>query len=204
MGMSYRYITIEREYGSGGTKIARRLAEECGIHCYGEEILEAVSKRLDIPAEQIQKYEETVTGSFLYTVFMMSRAQEGNADMLTKDGHVFVAEQKEIKDLAALGPAVFIGHCASEALKDKDVVKVFVRSSDRESKAKRIAEDYGISEKNIESTRSRFDNKRAKYYYANTAKKWNDLSNYDIVLDSAKLGIEGCVSVLKGIFSEEQ
>lgn len=202
--MSYKYITIEREYGSGGTKIARRLAKECGIFCYGEEILEAVSKKLDIPVEQIQKYEETVSNSFLYTVFMMSRVQEGNADMLTKDGHVFVAEQQEIKNLAASGSAVFIGHCASEALKDKDVIKVFIRSSDKEIKAKRIAEDYGISKKNIESTCDRFDNKRAKYYYSNTAKKWDDLSNYDIVLDSAKLGIEGCVSVLKGIFSEEQ
>lgn len=29
--MSYKYIAIEREYGSGGTKIARQLSEECGI-----------------------------------------------------------------------------------------------------------------------------------------------------------------------------
>ena len=42
--MKCNYITIEREYGSGGTKIARRLAEECGIPCYGQEILEAVSR----------------------------------------------------------------------------------------------------------------------------------------------------------------
>lgn len=35
--MKCRYITIEREYGSGGTKIARRLAEECGVPCYGQE-----------------------------------------------------------------------------------------------------------------------------------------------------------------------
>ena len=40
--MKAKYITIEREYGSGGTQIARRLAEETGIPCYGREILEAV------------------------------------------------------------------------------------------------------------------------------------------------------------------
>ncbi len=49
--MRFKYITIEREYGSGGTKIARRLAEECGLACYGQEILEAVSKTLNIPVE---------------------------------------------------------------------------------------------------------------------------------------------------------
>lgn len=63
-------------------------------------------------------------------------------------------------------------------------------------KIKRIAEDYGISEYRIESTRKRFDAKRARYFYANTAKKWDDFDNYDIVLDSAKLGVDGCVAVL--------
>lgn len=197
--MSFKYIAIEREYGSGGTKIARRLAEQCGVSCYGQEILEAVSKSLELPVEQIERYEETVTNSFLYTTFMIGRAQEGNADMLSKDGHIFVAEQQEIKHLAALGPAVFIGHCASEALKDRKVLKVFIRCSDEEEKRKRIAEDYGVQSARIDSVRKRFDSKRARYYFANTAKKWDDLRNYDIVLDSAKLGIDGCVSLLKGI-----
>lgn len=35
--MRCKYITIEREYGSGGTKIARLLAEQMGIPCYGRE-----------------------------------------------------------------------------------------------------------------------------------------------------------------------
>lgn len=45
MKMKFRYITIEREYGSGGTKIARRLSEISGVPCYGHEILEAVAKK---------------------------------------------------------------------------------------------------------------------------------------------------------------
>ena len=39
-----KYITIEREYGSGGTEIARLLAGQIGIPCYGQEILEEVSR----------------------------------------------------------------------------------------------------------------------------------------------------------------
>ena len=83
--MKCNYITIEREYGSGGTKIARRLAEVCGIGCYGTEILEAVSQKNHIPVESIQHYEETVSGSFLYTLFVMSQTQSGDPDMLTKE-----------------------------------------------------------------------------------------------------------------------
>ena len=36
---------------------------------------------------------------------------------------------------------------------------------------------------------------RANYFYADTTKKWDDLSNYDLVLDSGVLGIGGCVKV---------
>ena len=42
--------------------------------------------------------------------------------------------------------------------------------------------------------------KRAGYYRANTGNDWNDMKQYDLVLDSSRLGIEGCVKVLKGLF----
>ena len=60
-------------------------------------------------------------------------------------------------------------------------------------------EDYGIPENEMEGTRKRFDKKRANYYYANTLQKWDDLKIYDMVLDSGRLGIEGCVAALRGI-----
>ena len=47
--------------------------------------------------------------------------------------------------------------------------------------------------------RKKYDKKRANYYRANTMKRWDDYRNYDIVLNSGELGIEGCVKVLKGL-----
>ena len=128
--MKFNYVTIEREYGSGGTFVAHKLAEECGITCYGREILEEVSKEYNISPESIEQYEETVTNSFLYSILLISRAQAGDPDMLANEGHIYVAEQLMIKKMAARGRAVFLGHCASEALKDKKgVLKVFIRST---------------------------------------------------------------------------
>ena len=197
--MKYKYITIEREYGSGGTQIARRLADECGLPCYGQEILEAVAKKHNISIDSIQKYEENVTNSFLYTTYVLSRIQSGNTDLLAREGHLFIAEQNEIKELAANGPAIFLGHCASEALKEYKVLKVFIRCSDGEVKLNRILTDYGIAKDDAEKVRKQYDNKRAKYFYANTTQKWDDLRNYDIILDSASIGTDGCVAALKGL-----
>jgi cytidylate kinase len=118
--------------------------------------------------------------------------------MLTKEGKIFVEEQSEIKKLANQGSAIFLGHCACEALKEKEgVIKVFIRCSDNNQKQERIIRDYGIRKEEVERVRERFDKKRANYYHANTNGKWKDFNNYDIVLDSAKIGIEGCVGMLE-------
>ena len=100
--MKFRYITIEREYGSGGTKIARRLSEISGVPCYGHEILEAVAKKQGIPVERINQYEEKATGSLIYTMFVMSRVQAGDPNMLTAEGKVFLDEQLERFSLATV------------------------------------------------------------------------------------------------------
>jgi hypothetical protein len=198
--MKVRYLAIEREYGSGGTEIARQVAANTGVPCYGKEIIEHTSQTLQMPVDEIEKYEENVTGSILYTFYMMAQANSGSSDMLTKENRIFVAEQEEIRKLAKQGNAVFLGHCASEALKEEDgVIKVFIRCSDNDAKQERIIRDYGISKEQVDAVRERYDKKRANYYHANTNGKWKDYSSYDIVLDSAKIGIEGCAGILSGM-----
>lgn len=195
-----RYITIEREYGSGGTKIARQLSEETGIACYGREILEAVAKRQGLSVDEVTHYEETASGSFLYTIYAMAQMSTGNADMLSKEGHVYLAEQEEIQKMAHNGKAIFLGHCASEALRNESgVLKVYIRCSDETEKKKRIMEEYHIPERDVERVQKRFDKKRANYYYVNTMRRWEDMNQYDLVIDSATIGIDGCVRILKSL-----
>lgn len=201
--MKFKYIAIEREYGSGATEIAHRLSQETGVPCYGREILEEVSRKYGLSIDEIEKYEESVQNSFIYSIYVMGKVQSGDGDYLARDGHIYVAEQAAIQEAAAHGLGIFVGHCAAEALKEcRGVVKVFIRCSDEESKKQRIQEEYGVPTAQTDATRRRYDKKRANYYYANTHKKWDDMNNYDVVLDSAALGVEGCVDMLKGLLTE--
>lgn len=196
-----KYITIEREYGSGGTEIARELASRCQVHCYGQEILEEAAKNMNTKPELIRESEETATNSLLYSIFMMSQVQNrASGTMLTKEGEIFVEEQKIIREFAKKGSTIFIGHCASEALKDFDnVVQVYIHA-DEQSKHDRIKTEYGIEERNIKAVARKNDKRRSNYFFANTQRKWDDLRQYDIVLDSSKLGLDGCVNMLAGLF----
>ena len=195
------YITIEREYGSGGRAVAQQLSAETGLPCYGREVLEAASQYLHMPVAQLEQYEENPTGSILYSIAMLGKVQSADPDLLMKDGSLLVAEHRAIREFADRGPAIFLGHCASEALKDRDkVVTVFIKSTP-EARKKRIVREYGIPENQVSAAIRRFDRKRAGYYQTNTTKKWRDFQNYDLVLDSAALGTEGCVAALKGLLS---
>ena len=194
--MKYDYVVIEREYGSGGTGIGKALSEKTNIPCYGGEILEGVSKKLQIPVSDIQIFEESTTNSFLYSIYAIGKMGDGSGNYLSKENQIFLEQQNLIKEYAMQGPAIFVGRCAASALDDKNVLTVYIHA-DSEIRKKRAVQEYGIPENLADSTMAKFDKKRRNYYHVNTGKKWRDWSNYDIVLDSGKLGLEACVRIIQ-------
>lgn len=202
--MRVRYITIEREYGSGGTEIAEKTAAACGIRCYGPQILETVALRQNVSVEELRKYEESVSNSFLYSLFVMSQSQTGDPDLLSSEAKLYVAESRVIRELAGKGPAIFVGHSACQALQDQSgLLRVFIHGKDS-LKKQRITESYGIPAEQADSVCQKFNRRRANYYHFCTRQKWNDPANYDVVLDSTTLGIEGCVRALTAIYQSDR
>ena len=180
--MKCSYIAIEREYGSGGTEIARRLSEESGVPYYGREILEKFQRITVFRFHKLRNMKKSHK-QFLYTIYCLARAQSGSDDLTSNEGKIFLAEQSAIKNFAERGRAIFLGHCAAEALKDKPhTVKVFIRG-DEDDKKQRIVSDYGIDEDRIEETMHHIDKRRAGYYYANTACRFDDINSYDLILE---------------------
>jgi cytidylate kinase len=200
--MEHRYLTIEREYGAGGTAIAEKISELTGVPCFGREILDLASEKAGVSVEDIERYEESAHRSLFYSLYVMQKAYNGDVNVLDKEGRVFVAEQLVIEQLAdANRRAVFLGHCASQALMGrKDVTRVFIRCSDAEKKAKRIQEEYGIPPEQVAAMRKFYDKKRANYYNINTGHTWQDPSEYDILIDDAHISIDECARMLSRLF----
>ena len=166
------------------------------IPCYGFEILEQVSVNLHIEIDQIEQYEEKATNSFLYSLYLMSKMNENSEGQISREGQIYLEEQRVIQEFASQGPAIFIGRCAANALADKnDVLRVFIRA-DKELRKKRAIESYRIHPNDAEAVIRRFDRKRSNFYATNTGNNWNDISNYHLVLDSGKLGIDRCARII--------
>ena len=149
--------------------------------------------------DQIENREEKVTNSFLYSMYMLATMRSGSGDMLTAEKKIFLSAQKAVQDFAAKGSCIFVGHCASEALKDrKDVLRVFIRS-DYEHKKQRAISEYGIPEADVDRTMRHYDKRRSSFFYDNTSKRWDSMESYDLILDSGSMGIDSCVKILESL-----
>ena len=69
-----------------------------------------------------------------------------------------------------------------------------------EERAKRIVELYGESDTAPEKRLHDKDKRRALYYQFYTDRKWGDIENYDIILNSSALGPERCVDIIASLY----
>lgn len=102
-----------------------------------------------------------------------------------------------IKELAEKESCVFIGRCADFVLKDRpDVMSVFIHAPQDYCLARGM-ERNSMTEKEMERFIAKTDKYRGDFYHYYTGRTWNDARNYDLCLDSSKLGFDKCVEAIK-------
>lgn len=200
--MKYAWLAIEREYGSGGNEVGEKVSELLGIPCYGREILDMAAQRTNRRPEDIEHLEEKVTGSFMYSLFLMTQVNTGREERLTEADKLTLAEDDIVRELYRKEPCVFVGRGAAGVLyNEPKVLKVFIHA-DKDTRAKRAVEKYGDDRNTVIKKLEKMDKRRENFYHINSEKKWKDEDNYHMVLDSGKLGIETCAKIIAEIMKQ--
>ena len=110
---------------------------------------------------------------------------------------VFLAQFDAIKKIADEGPCILVGRCADYALESYDnVMSIFIHAN-LDTRIRRIARIYELSDAKAKDLILKTDKKRASYYNYYTNKKWGDASSYDFCLNSSELGVEGTKEAIK-------
>ena len=192
--MSKHIITISRQYGSGGRFIGKLLADKLGIPLYDNELITMAAKKSGYSEAIFENVEKTATHSLLYSLSMFGST--AGVYGLPLSDKVFIIQSEIIKKVASEGPCVIVGRCADYVLKDeKNIVDVFIHS-DIGNRVKRAVTYYGLSEEKAKDAINKTDKRRASYYNYYTGHRWGDANNYEISLNSDKVGIEDCVDIL--------
>ena len=116
----------------------------------------------------------------------------------------FLAEAEAIKKFAKEGDCVILGRCADYVLEnepDIELINIFVYGS-KEWRIKRVANELGINESKAKEQVNKTDKQRRNFYEYYSGKDWGATENYDLCLNTAKLGIEKAAKIITSYFIE--
>ena len=189
-------ITIGREYGSGGREVGETIARKLGIKCYDKEILAASAKNSGFAAKVFEEYDETAKNSLLYSLAVNTGFSYpfGEKPVAVQ---LYLEQFHTIKELAKKEPCVFIGRCSDYVLRNyENVVNVFAHAP-IEQRIERICRRSQVDREKAGAMIAKVDKTRAGYYHYYTDQKWGRANNYNLCLDTGKLGIRGAVEMIE-------
>lgn len=187
-----KIITISREFGAGGAKIGKAVAERLGYYYMDKDmIIKSAMESSSITADEFSKWDEKVPHNF---GFGQSLFDFYNKPLNEK---LFEAQKEAIKKVAEKGNCVIVGRNANVVLKEFDAaLHVFITSSTYWKLQNLRGLMPEVSEEKILNQMKSIDKARAKYcsYYTDT--EFGKAEFYDLCLKSSDLGIEKCVDII--------
>ena len=193
-------ITISRQFGMGGHEIGAELARRLGVKLLDKQILNAVAGRIHAVEDAVDKIEtrnplwrDDFTN--FYRTYMSNAEYNGQEhDQTSRE--LFRAQCEAIRQIAEEESCVIVGRCGFDIFANHpNCLKIFVHAS-LDSRKRRIAERYDISEYDAAAMIVDNDYSRELYTKTFTGRDWTDATNYDIALDVRKFGVNGAVDFL--------
>jgi cytidylate kinase len=194
-------ITVARGFGSGGKEIASKLADDLGIACYENRILTLASQLSGLDEELFNEVNEKIRGkkfSGLLKGLPRTIKPKPVDDEFVSDVRLFEFQKQIIENLAKTESCVIVGKCADWVLKEfPNVISIYIEAP-RPFCAQRVMKKMGVNEETAHLSITKTDLYRAAYYEHYTGGNyWTNPVNYDLTLNSERVGIDNCVTVLK-------
>ncbi|MBR5232697.1 MAG: cytidylate kinase-like family protein [Clostridia bacterium] len=197
--MNQFVITIARTCGSGGSYVAEALEKKLGIKLYGQDILQLASEDSGISIDLFARTDEELKSNplFRFTKYIYDgKLIPPSSSDFTSQENLFNYQAKVLKNLAEKESYVVIGRCADFVLKDtKNIVRVFI-TADRKDRINTESERLTISKKEAENRIDKVDKKRTNHYNYFTGNERDDMTNYDICLNTSRLDYDKCADII--------
>ena len=191
-------ITIERGFGSGGKTIGCEVAKRLRIPCYSDEIIQMASEESGLNPELFERLQQkNRNGSVSKNLATIEKAiivSPGlSATKAIKDENLYNYQAKIIRRMAMKESCVILGYCANYILKTfPNVLAVNIQAPYHICHGE-IMDRYVLDSDEAASLIAEKDIQRSSYYKYFTGKDWTNYKEYDVVMNSYRLGREKCV-----------
>lgn len=188
-------VTITRQFGSMGRPIAREMSERLGIEYYDRDIVEEISKQMNLPVSTISSLEERYSSpNFFNMVFPLGFSTAKKQD------EIFDVQTKIINELVEKESCIIVGRCADYLMRNhKRRLNIYIYSS-YENRLKNCIERLNMNEDEARKMIQEVDKARDNYHrrFANNTLPADPIYK-DIMIDSNLFGIEGTADYLVDI-----
>lgn len=201
--MAAPVITVTRQYASGGSDVARLAAAALDWIVIDNEFVDEVARRAGLPAAEVAEHDERAPGLLerlartlaaespetLVAAAVVPRAEQDEATIVKMTERV-------IADAAAEGRVVLVGRGAQALLAQRpDALHVYVVAS-KPWRVKLAVERLGVPPGDAERMVDETDRQRDQYVKTYYGRHRQELANYDLVVNTERLGIEGAAALL--------
>ena len=185
-----------REYCSGGKEIGKKVSDELGYTFLDKQLITEAAKKSGYDESVFEKVDEVATNSLLYSLVLGTYGANAAGAMPDND-KLFGLQAEIIRDTAKEKNCVVIGRCADYVLREEPhLIKIFLKA-DMDFRVERFRSLYTTPEgKKPEDIINKTDKKRASYYKFYTGNLWKDMNNYDLVINTGKVGIDNAVATI--------
>ncbi|MCD8019864.1 MAG: cytidylate kinase-like family protein [Clostridiales bacterium] len=183
-------ISISREFGSGGHIIAEELAKRFELPLLDKSLLKTIAEEKDMDHKKLEKYDEVPRNRLL------TRTVKGHSS--SPEEHIANMQFAYLKERAAKGDSfVVVGRCAETVLKGFScMIPIFV-NADHDSKLEKTMREEGMSRREAEVYMVRKNKMRKNYHNYYSEVKWGDSRNYDLTVNTSRLGIDRTADFLE-------
>jgi cytidylate kinase len=197
-------ITITRQYGAGGSEVARLAAEKLGWQLVDNEFVDEVAKRSGVSTDEVAANEERAPSLLERLVRALASSSPevfvpGGTQTTDKEAEALVTTTEHvIAEAGQSGNVVLVGRGAQAYFARAhagNVLHVFVVAplTDR---IRTLAARLGISEDEAKQQAEVMEGDRDRYVHRYYKRQRQDASNYHLVVNTGQLGYEGAADLV--------
>ena len=201
-------VTISRQYGSGGSEVAERVARSLGWQLYDNAVVDSVAARLGMtPAEVSAREERVPTLGERFASAMSLAAPEAlitgeYAVIPPSEDRIVAVTQRVMEEAVQSGPVVIVGRGAQCLLATRtDALHVFCYAP-LESLTAYAIKAFGLRPDEARRKVNDMNVRREEYVKRHWAREWRDIANYHLCVNTAWLGIDGAAELVTRVAKE--
>ena len=194
-------ITINREVGSGGRTVGRKLAERLVVKYCDKAIVDGLTHKFGLNIERIEAIKAQKKSWWndinnYYNTLVNSASLPMEADVKLDNASMFETEKRILQELAADSSCVIAGRTGFMIFRNwPNHLNIFIQAS-MEHRVKRIMRRQNVSEQEARDIIAKLDASRETYIkkYENTSRY--DTRNYQLVITMDDLSEDDAVEVI--------